>query len=115
MYWILILIVLSTTASCTGQVATAELPAEMPSVTITRIPLTYTLVSPTDTDVAPMDTPVSPTETNTPSPLTPAMELPFTVVHILPAEGSLSMQLAAQVQKAYALGYTPVVEFDAPW
>jgi hypothetical protein len=32
-----------------------------------------------------------------------------------PGDGDLSGLLAAEVQKAAALGQMPVVEFDAPW
>jgi hypothetical protein len=39
----------------------------------------------------------------------------FTLVRLEPGDGTLTDLLAAEVQKAAALGQMPVVEFDAPW
>lgn len=39
----------------------------------------------------------------------------FTLVRLEPGDGDLPELLAAEVQKAAALGQMPVVEFDAPW
>ncbi len=39
----------------------------------------------------------------------------FTVVRLHKRDGSLAEQLAAEAQKAAALGQQPAVEFDAQW
>ena len=39
----------------------------------------------------------------------------FTLVRIYPKDGALQKQLAAEAQKAQALGQAPFVEFDATW
>jgi len=39
----------------------------------------------------------------------------FTIVRLEPGNGNLPDLLAAEAQKAAALGQMPVVEFDAPW
>lgn len=39
----------------------------------------------------------------------------FTLVRLDPGDGDLPELLAAEAQKAAALGQMPVVEFDAPW
>lgn len=39
----------------------------------------------------------------------------FTLVRIYPKDGDLRTQLAAEAQKAAALGQTPFLEFDATW
>ncbi len=39
----------------------------------------------------------------------------FTHVRLNPADGDLPALLAAEAQKAAALGQMPIAEFDAPW
>jgi hypothetical protein len=39
----------------------------------------------------------------------------YTLVRLEPSDGDLPELLAAEVEKAAALGQIPVVEFDAPW
>jgi hypothetical protein len=119
--FMLLLLLLALTLACGGKDDFPR-PTPWPSTTFTMLPPTDTAVPPadtavppTDTSVPPTDTPLPPTETIIPLPPTPTLELAFVFVRISPRDGSLSTQLAAEVQKAYALGYTPVVEFDASW
>ena len=126
--FMLLLLLLALTLACGGKDDFPR-PTPWPSTTFTMlpptdtavpptdiaIPPTNTSVPPTDTAVHPTDTPLPPTETLTPLPATPTLELGFTFVRINLRDGSLSTQLAAEVQKADALGYTPVLEFDASW
>jgi hypothetical protein len=112
--FMLLLLLLALTLACGGKDDFPR-PTPWPSTTFTMLPPTDTTVPPTDTSVPPTDTPLPPTETLTPFPPTPTLELGFTFVRVSPRDGSLSTQLAAEVQKAYALGYTPVLEFDASW
>ena len=79
--------------------------------------------------LAPIPTPIptvtethSPTSTPATAEVFPAVTLTlkpkptgFTKVRILPSDGALVDQLAAEAQKAAALGQMPVVEFDASW
>ena len=112
----LLLLLLALTLACGGKDDFPR-PTPWPSTTFTMVPPTDTTVPPTDTPLPPTETitPLPPTETNTPLPPTPILELAFTFVRINLRDGSLSTQLAAEVQKAYELGYTPVLEFDASW
>ena len=114
---LLLLLLAALGLGCGGQATLqpTQTVTVLSSPTFTAVPLTDTPIPPTDTPVPPTDTPIPPTETNTPLPPTPTVELPFVVIRIVPADGSLATQLAAGVQEAYALGYTPVVEFDATW
>jgi hypothetical protein len=85
---------------------------------VKRILVTLSLVfvlacntpAPTPTPI-PADTHVSPDITITPTPKPSG----FTNVRISPSDGTLKDQLAAEAQKAGALGRMPVVEFDATW
>ena len=50
-----------------------------------------------------------------PGTVAPASATGFTLARLRPDSGSLETQLAAEVEKARALGQMPVVEFDANW
>ncbi len=50
-----------------------------------------------------------------PGAVTPSATKGFTDVRLHKSGGSLATQLAAEAQKAAALGQQPVVEFDAAW
>jgi len=129
MWLIQIAIFLITATGCTGQIGITPTQTLLPSETFTSIPTTDTPVAPTDTAIPPTDTAIPPTdtaipptdtripptETNTPLPPTPTQGLPFVFVRIIPSAGSLSDQLALEVEKAGDMGFTPVVLFDATW
>ena len=51
---------------------------------------------------------------STPQALDPSAE-PFVIVRIQQADGDMMQQLAAEAQKANALGLAPFIEFDATW
>jgi hypothetical protein len=54
-------------------------------------------------------------KTSTILPPTVTGELPFVLVRVESSQGRLSDLLASEVKKAEALGFTPVVYFDATW
>ena len=110
--WLMVFIVF--TVGCNGN-ATSQVAVASPSDISKVKPATNTSVPPTEMSISPQDTPIPPTEAKPPYSPTPTVELPFEIVRISLSNGDLSTQLTAEVQKAYALGYTPVVEFDAPW
>ena len=120
--FILMLIMTMTATGCNAQVRTTPTQAAPSSATFTRVPSTDTpvpptdtVIPPTDTAIPPTDTPIPPTETNTPLPPTPALEIPFVFVRIIPSTGSLFDQLASEAEKADEMGLVPVVSFDATW
>ncbi len=118
------LVVLGLSAGCNPQPAATQPPVASTPVPDTQTPLpatntalppTYTSIPPTHTLIPPTNTLVPPTPTNTLPPPSPTAVPPFVFVRIFPADGSLADQLAAETQKAIALGFSPVVFFDAEW
>ena len=102
------------TLGCSGNLTTQTV-VELPTDTFTVTALIDTPVKPLELPVSSTGTALPPKEINTPLPLTPTAELPFAIVRIFPSEVDLATRLAVEVEKAYSLGYTPVVEFDAHW
>ena len=94
------ILLVASVAFLMGCNATLPTPTPVPTATASPSPEpTFTLV-PTAT---------VPARTATPTPIG------FTSVSILPFNGKLPDQLAAEARKAAALGQIPVIEFDASW
>jgi hypothetical protein len=88
--------------------------------------LTNSIARPTEpipaTEIFPPTETLPPSETIAPAAtITPTTEptatvgTGFTIVRVHPSDGNLNEQLAAEVQKAKALGQDAYVEFDATW
>jgi hypothetical protein len=103
----LFLAVFTLTMGCNGK-ATNQSVTALPSVT-------FTTIKPSGTPIPLSDLSNPSTTTGTPIIPTPTVDLPFEIVRLPPNSGILSTLLMAEAQKAYAMGYKPVVEFDAPW
>jgi hypothetical protein len=103
----LFLMVFALTMGCNGEAATQPITAVSS--------ITFTAVHSADTPIPLSEPSIPSTTTDTPITPIPTAELPFAIVRIFPSRRDLATRLAVEVQKAYALGYTPVVEFDAPW
>ncbi len=102
---ILLVLVLAGTLACNAVLGE---PTSTPSVAPTSTQEEEASPLPPASVTAPGTDPAS-TATQTPSPRG------FVEVRLHKRDGSLPEQLAAESQKALALGLMPVVEFDASW